>query len=432
MSNKKITMSGPDHITTNNILEMFEKKSITEILGEENVSTRITDDQLNEIIKTAKDNTPEEVLKMRESIINADQINDSIEGFEPEIRNISLDSSYEELLAGDNGELVETSASIFDVASGEYVSDEDVENRIREDSSAFGMSDEETVMFMSLISRYRKKEITNVFPELPQTLKNMIINLTQQQGLPFTEYNKIARMFIDEIIANAELDEVFVDFETSLNEALKIPSIADMYSEHTKMVMDEKIPEIIEKIKDTEPENAKLLEEVRERFYHAYNLDWIKQHYEENTRTRKLMRRDHEKVIRFCEEVNFKNQDSKFKMPDARSMGPALCSVFLDIANTQVDDRIDEMKINEEDLNKFAVLVCRSCMNLNGNDILDAAYMYYLMKNICMLNLTNENKTPFAAELINNICDIIEFIREKEAEFNASGLSKQSKKRKRK
>ena len=382
----------------------------------------ITEDDLELVIKTAQDNTPEEVLKMRESISNADQIsNDSIEGFEPEIRNVSLDSSYEELLAGDNGELPETVSDIFAVANGEYVSDEDVENRIKEDSAILGMSDEETIIFMGLISKYRKKEITNVFPELPNTIKNMIINMAQQQGIPFTEYNKMARMFLDEIIAQAELDEVFVDFETSLNEALKIPTVADMYSEHTRMIMDEKIPEIIDKIKDTEPENAKLLEDIRDRFHHSYDLDWLRVHFEENARTRKLMRRDYKDPIKFCSEFNFKNKTSKFKMQDCRSIGPALCRVFIN--EIEPGSRIAEMNITESDLNKFVVLLCRSCMNMDPDNILDAAYMYYLLKNITMLNLTNENKTPFAAELINNICDIIEFIREKEAEFNASSVS---------
>ena len=104
----------------------------------------ITDEQLEEVIQTARDNTPEEVIKMRESIANADDINDSVEGFEPEIRDVSLESTFEELLAGDTtGELRETMSKIFEGANGEYVSDEDVEKRIREDSAAFGMSDED-------------------------------------------------------------------------------------------------------------------------------------------------------------------------------------------------------------------------------------------------------------------------------------------------
>ena len=89
------------------------------------------------------------------------------------------------------------------------------------------------------------------------------------------------------------------------------------------------------------------------------------------------------------------------------------------------------MKVTEKDLNKFAILFCRSCMNLNPSELLDAAYMYYALKNITMLNLTNETKTDFAVELINNICDIIEFVRAKEEEFDASSAA-ESNKRKRK
>ena len=59
-------------------------------------------------------------------------------------------------------------------------------------------------------------------------------------------------------------------------------------------------------------------------------------------------------------------------------------------------------------------------MNMNPDNLEDAAYMYYSLKNITMLNLTNETKTAFASELINNICDVIQYIRDKEAEFNAS------------
>ena len=289
----------------------------------------------------------------------------------------------------------------------------------------------EMIEFCSLITKYRKdKNIPNVYSQLPQTFKNMISNLCLEQKIPFTEYNHMAKMFLDEIVSQAEMDEVFIDIEKSLNEALKIPTIADMYSEHTNEVMNVKIPEIIEKIKDTEPENAKMLESVREQFQKAYSLELLREHYEMTARTRKFMRRDWEDPIRFCDEFNLKNDHSKFKMPDCRSIGPALCRVFLK-EDHEEGSRIAEMKVTEKDLNKFAILFCRSCMNLNPSELLDAAYMYYALKNITMLNLTNETKTDFAVELINNICDIIEFVRAKEEEFDASSAA-ESNKRKRK
>ena len=397
--------------------------------NEKNVS--LTEEELNQVIETAKENTPEEVLKMRDSIDNADAIAE--EEFAPEIKNIALsDETFEQLISGNGAELPETDATIFDVANGIELKDEDIEKSAANAIDGLNLSDTDTIKFMKLLTAYRKKEVTNVFVEMPQSMKDMITNLAIAQGIPFTEYNKMAKMFMDELVASAEMDTMFVDIEHSLDEALKMPSIADMYSEHTREIMDVKIPEIIEKIKDTEPDNAKTLEEIRTRFHHAYSIDWVKAHFEENTRTRKLMRRDCGDPIKFCDELNFKNQNSKFKMPDCRSMGPALCKVFLNIEGTEADDRIDQMIITETDLNKFVVLICRSCMNMDPNSLFDAAYMYYLVKNITMLNLTNENKTSFAGELINNICDIIEFIREKEAEFNASGVSVQRKNRKRK
>ena len=394
---------------------------------------KLTEDQLNDIVNAAEMAKPDEVIKMEKSIKNAKEITlEGSDGFTEEIKNISLDSSYEELLGGESAKvLAEANVSLFDIENANNeLSDEDVEERVKDNlSQLMDLPEMEMIEFTSLISKYRKnkKDFPNAFAQLPQTFKNMLIETARAQGIPFTEYNKMAKMFLDEIVSQAEMDKVFVDIEKSLNEALKMPTIGDLYSEHTKEIMDVKIPEIIEKIKDTEPENAKTLEDIRAIFYRAYSLEDLKIHYEENARTRKLMRRDFNDPIRFCDEFNLKNDRSKFKMSDCRSIGPALCKVFLE---EEVDDesRIRKLNIQTEDLNKFVILFCRTSMNKDPSNLMDAAYMYYGLKNITMLNLTNETKTPFAAELINNICDIIEFIREKEAEFNASNVNNKRKK----
>lgn len=395
----------------------------------------ISDSDIEMVAAFAEKNAPEEVLNMRESIADTSDVESegNDDGFSEEIKNISLDSSYEDLLAGGAGELAETSADIFEVANGiSGPSDEDIENRAKENlSQLMNLSDSEMISFCAMMTKYRKDKnsVPNVYKEMPFSIQQMISKMTLEQGLSFTECNKIAKLFMDEFIAQAELDETFVDVERSLDEALKMPSIADMYSEHTQEVMNVRIPEIIERIKDTEPENAKLLEDIRAQFDKAYDLSELKVHFNEVARTRKLMRRDCDDPIKYCDEFNFINERSKFKMPDCRSIGPALCNVFID-GNYGDNTRVKDMNITMTDLNKFVILFCRTSMNMDGSKLLDAAYMYYALRNITMLNLTNETKTPFAAELINNICDIIEFIREKEAEFNASGMSKKSNKRK--
>lgn len=424
-------------VTGMNVGDMFGKDDIgvtTTATDSEPITVKMTDDQIEEVVKTATEATPEEVLKMNHSIEDISEIES--EEFAPEIRDISLDSSYEELLGANPDTLAESGISLFDIGDEEHLnlSDEDVENRVKDNlAGIMDLPEVEMIEFCSLITKYRKdKNIPNVYSQLPQTFKNMISQLCLEQKIPFSEYNHMAKMFLDEIVSQAEMDEVFIDIEKSLNEALKIPTIADMYSEHTNELMNVKIPEIIEKIKDTEPENAKMLESVREQFQKAYSLELLKEHYKMTARTRKFMRRDWQDPIRFCDEFNLKNDRSKFKMPDCRSIGPALCRVFLK-EDHEEGSRIAEMKVTEKDLNKFAILFCRSCMNYNPSELLDAAYMYYALKNITMLNLTNETKTDFAAELINNICDIIEFVRAKEEEFDASSAAESNKwKRKRK
>ena len=390
--------------------------------------SEIPAEMMKEIFKTAEENTPEEVLNMRESIQDTSEIEDESndEGFSEEIKNISLDSSYEELLAGDKHDgLKEANVSIFDAEDYDGPSDEDVIASAKEQvSELFDLPEDEMVEFCMLLAEYRKnKSLPNVYSRLPETIKKNIRGVAMEQHIPFTEYNSMTKMFLDGFISQAEIDDMFINFEKALDEALQIPSISDLYSEHTKYVMEEKIPEIIEKIKDTEPEKAELLGQIKERFDRAYTLDALREHYLSNARTRKLIRRDYDDAERFCDEFNLKNSRSKFKMPDCRSMINALTS---SLPLTK-----DDKDITTEDINKFIVLFCRSFNEMDPSNLLDAAFMYYSLKNITMLNLTNETKTPFALELINNIYDIIVLIRNEEEKFNADNSSSKRVKNKR-
>ena len=277
----------------------------------------------------------------------------------------------EDLIAGriTEQQFLDSDTNLFDIANGAKaeLSDEKIEAHLRKNAEDnFDMSDEEIIQLLSAVSKYRHEEKCNFYNELPPTIQKMVDQLIASNGMPPVQMrNNVAKFLLQEFVGQAELDNIFVDFETSLNEALKIPSLGDLYSEHTREIMEVKIPEIIEKIKDTEPKNAELLQGIKDRFEMSYSLSIMKEHFESNARTRKLMRRDWKKYENFCGEYNLRNHRSQFKMPDCKG-------------------------------------------------IINAAYMYYALRNILSLGMTNENRTPFAAELINNICDIIEFIREKE------------------
>lgn len=381
----------------------------------------LSDENMNKVFETAEENTPEEVEKMREAVSKPipEELN-AVDGVAEEIRNVRLDDDMEDLIAGriTEQQFLDSDTNLFDIANGAKaeLSDEKIEAHLRKNAEDnFDMSDEEIIQLLSAVSKYRHEEKCNFYNELPPTIQKMVDQLIASNGMPPIQMrNNVAKFLLQEFVGQAELDNIFVDFETSLNEALKIPSLGDLYSEHTREIMEVKIPEIIEKIKNTEPKNAELLQGIKDRFEMSYSLSIMKEHFESNARTRKLMRRDWKKYENFCGEYNLRNHRSQFKMPDCKGIINALDKVFIKDAAFDKESRIYKMGITEMDIDKFIVLFCRVPITMDPNNILDAAYMYYALRNILSLGMTNENRTPFAAELINNICDIIEFIREKE------------------
>ena len=393
---------------------------------EQKKDTTLSDSDIEIISATAKEATPEEVKKMRESIIDTSDVESEggENGYCEEIRNINVDSSYADLLGDKKAdELATTSGDIFDVASPTFKpNDEDVKtNIIKNSGEMFDLSDEEALDFADLLMRYRNKEdIPGIFTKLPSKIRNIIAGMAAEQGVIPTEYNSITKMFLDEFVSNAELDEVFVDLEKSLDEALKIPSIMDMYSEHTRSIMEEKIPEIIEKIQDKEPQNAETLRQIQAAFKKSYELDFLKVFYKADHRTRSDMREHADNPFSYCEQFNLINAKSRFKIPDCMAICPALSkSLIKDAEGSTVQEgsRPDMMGITAEDVSKFIILFCRSFKFFDASDLVQAAQMYYSVKNIVVLGRATEAKTEFALELINNICDIVEFVREQEANY---------------
>lgn len=307
----------------------------------------------------------------------------------------------------------------------------------------YNLSEEEMMNMVDLIMKFRKDPNYPVFKNLPEIMKQSVRELAMSNGIPANGWNRLARMVLEEFVADSNFDATFVDLQKAIDDALNIPSLTDMYSEHTKNVMDKYIPEMAERIKDEAPDKAERLLAVKEAFTKSYTFSFAKESYDSNSRVRKSIRRWETELDKVIDSFNFNNDKSNFRMNDAKELPivlehilisePNLTAKMYKENNEEVPQKyIDliNMKITKEDIAKFCILVCKSCMNYNPHEIIDASYMYYLLKNIIMLKHTQEAKTDFAVELISNICDTITFIRNKEAEHNESlDKSKLSKKR---
>lgn len=295
------------------------------------------------------------------------------------------------------------------------------------------ITDEEAFAFIQLATTYKNDPSLDVYKALPKKFQDTIDKLMLEAGIGVSNRNAVSRMILGEFMNTAEVNAVFVDFEKALNEALNMPSIVDLYTEHTRDTMEKNIPEMIEKIKDEHPEKAEMLAQVKNAFTEAYTLERLKNLYSiENNHVFKAVRRNDTEYKRHLDAFNRINVDSKFKMYDVRDLPVVLEKVLIKDPAEQINyyigtgmevpelvQRLVDMAITKIDIEKFSILLTHTALGMDGNNVIHAAYMYYLTKNIIMLKHTQEAKTAFAAELINNICDIIALIRDKEAVFYA-------------
>ena len=378
----------------------------------------LTDKEIESVVETAKEAIPEGVIDMRElketvevdpeaEIVSAhteiDAIAREVEEFDPE--------SYEEAKESANTKMVED---------------------FKKMNNQIDMTDEEIMQFMDTLNKYSEDESYPLYKNLPAPIQKVIRDLAVQNGIVASEWNKLSRVVMDEFLNTSGVDEALVDLQEALDEALKIPSVMDMYTEHTRNVMENIIPQTIENIKDEYPEKANQLREIQRVFRESYDFSVAKADYESKSTVRKAVRKHDSEFKRVLNDFNFKNEKSNFKMNDIFEVPKVLISVLIDLPvsayemHTQ-DETLDKLPeeykkildlgISETDIQKFTIMICKSAENRDPRDVVDASYMYYMMRNIIALQYTNEAKTEFAAELINNICDAIVFIRNKEAEF---------------
>ena len=394
--------------------------------------TELTDKNIEEITKVAKE-TRENAIDMAkiasETCVdeNADLEEVSIEDeeyYDPDIDNIA--SSIDEPMT--NSEV-----SIFDVdtASGSQAA-------LSIAKSNLELSEEDAVVMLDIIRNINTPNYS-VFDHLPDSLKAIIISGLENNSTATTKNNKesFARAIIDEMIHDSGIEEAFIDLEDSLNQALNMPSIVDLYSEHTREVMEVKIPEMIERIKDAEPENAKRLEDIKNAFVESYTFSRAINSFNTASFIRKAVRRFDYEFKNSLRNFNYKNRESTFKMCDATEMPNALEMILIsgprtadeynkkfNRPNPEITNRILDMNITDTDIKKFCILITKSAMQLDVSSISDSAYMYYLIKNIVVLKVANEGKTDFAIELINNICNVIAYIRDEEAKYESTNIHK--------
>lgn len=396
-------------------------------------------DEMNDMINAAKEvaESNEDIMAVREERTDEERMSleteDEIkmeglpEGVTAAKKEFALDPSGKPIFTTETaGELKASEKSIFELDGVKDENDATFRNSFISNAKVIhNMSDEDAIYMLDLLTLYRKDKTINIYAKLPESVKSQVKQICMSANVPLSNANMVAKMMMDQMIEETAADQTFIDFEKSLDAAMKIPSLIDVYEEHVNETMEEKIPAMANAIKNENPEKAKMLMDIGERYTWAKTYSYMRDKYEELARIRKYVRKQYGDVQKRAENVNYMNRDSSFRMPDATILYPILIKK---IANDP-DNDIDEVGVQ-----KFLTLLFSTIEDMDAHNLLDAAYIYYVTKNISMLSYVDEDSSKsadsFSVELISNIKALIYYLTMKEEEFNASNQSGKRSKRK--
>ena len=270
----------------------------------------------------------------------------------------------------------------------------------------YGLKNADSIIKLKQLAYdYDNGKITNgLYNKLPGEFKAMISS--QIGTFDISVANRAAKEFLELMIhefkTDIQFNKEFVDFENALKNEINSMDFGQLYLDHTNEQM-EKIDELIEKYKDTEPEKIAHLLEIKPPYEDATNFTTLKAKAREIHNLRKYVKNE-KRFYKECDNFNYKykaHQKINFSNTDIKTIPLVL------------KRRLDSEKYSEEDIMKFVALFLRVTLNYSPDNIPEHVFMYYTIRNINLLDILNEESEKYK-EIISNIEDVINIIKEEE------------------
>lgn len=249
------------------------------------------------------------------------------------------------------------------------------------------------------------------YSELPEVLKEQVNPVVAALGRGYTspQIKAVRNMMADDIIESfyseiitQKIDKEVVDLDTSIKNLAKTEYV-DVNSDQRKQHFNTfviKFPQMAEKIKDTDPEKAKVMLDVSEGFKQAHSMEEMYAAYG-NSKIR-VRRIDVEKLDKTIRRFNYKYDNSTMVIRDISSA--------VDVLSRHVNKRISLTAIKT-----FVAIICKYCENMKPSNLAEHTFMYYLINNILSLDIpfTNEADIVWNDEFLNNINKFLTLIEER-------------------
>ena len=139
---------------------------------------------------------------------------------------------------------------------------------------------QDAIKLIEVMNRYKAKEKFNVFNELPESIKTVILQEAASVGADKSTVNFFAKTFINDLVNDTYLDREIKDFNKELNTALApmnniVGTMMDEYNDEVYEKFTTKLLEKAEEIKDNDPDKAEQLKVIANNFEEAVSIKRI-------------------------------------------------------------------------------------------------------------------------------------------------------------
>lgn len=373
-------------------------------------NTKITDQQLEEIVSTLSENKSEYSELMENLNLNQEKveqksycgIDENTEDKPYPYNTISKEViEVEKYVQIDPNTGIETELEDVDITTKplteELFKDETLDNDIgKETLKSFGMSEEDSVKIFDVITRYKNGEKFNVYHELP---KSMQLFIRQLNGHNMATINATTREVLDQFIREMYLDNSFIDLQESLQKELKLLNLSQMYNDELKSNMEVELINKANKLEEMgQIEKGQMLKKISAAFIDSYKFESITKALNENISIRRKIKKDLSRYKRFVNDFNYKYEHSKFKINNIKLLENVVCDVMPDITL--------------DDVRKFIIVICKVTKDMHPDNIEQHTFMYYTIQNILLLKYTNMEDSEFSKEIYNNLLNTIKLMKE--------------------
>lgn len=351
-----------------------------------------------------KDAKPEAILPT-EDVLSEEQLDKIVEVLEENKENLP---KHGDVISGElnlaEGEVLEegTLPMSADPETGNLSfvpTAEDTEAAAQSFKDAFGVTDEDMIEFINIVNRVKAGEKFSVYNALPEGFKKAVRAVCMSQGADRRYYNTIAKEFlVDQFIQNEEMNNAFDSFNRELEGIYaEIPSMSDMYADTLYQTMTEDLTKKAELVKDSNPEAADKLLKIRDVFIDTYEFTSIKEfiasrkYYGRVIKTRRKNKFEDE-----MKDFNFLlSKSNLFKWPDATTIKNILLRKLGEKYEIQIE--------------VFLLNLYYSRLGVDLEDVYEAEYTYYILRNIVALDFA-EGNSEFNQKLVENLTGVMRFI----------------------